>query len=91
MTKEYEEVINKVVHLLDQSENRIDRTNEMICKMVSTIDTLTNEYTTQLSKLQEVRDELVGQNKALIKVAEDCRRESEYANKRYDMLLEKER
>lgn len=86
---DYEEIINRLILLNERSEARIDKTNDMICKMVSTIDKVTNVYTSQLTKLQEVRDELVSQNKKLIKITEDCRKESEYANRRYDTLLEK--
>lgn len=85
----YDNIITNIVKLLERSEERIDKTNDMICKMVTTIDKLTNEYTRQLAKLQEVRDEVVDQNKELIKLAEDCKKESEYSNKRYDTLLEK--
>lgn len=86
---DYDDIIAKITTLLEKSETRIDKTNEMVCKLASTIDKLTNEYGKHLERLQEARDELVKQNKELIKLVESCRRESELTNRRYDTLLEK--
>lgn len=87
--RDYDDIVLKFIELLERSEERIDKTNDMIFKMVATIDKLSAEYTKQLTKLQEVRDEVVAQNRELIKLAEACKKESEYSNKRYDTLLEK--
>jgi len=60
--------------LLEKSEQRIDRTNEMICKLAdatstmnSTLLLITKEYTRQLDKLQKCRDNLAKLNEDLIK------------------------
>ena len=59
--------------LLKRSEERIDKTNEMVCKLVETsnnmiamLDKITAEYMRQLDKLQASRDEILAQNKMLI-------------------------
>lgn len=86
---DYDDVIEKLTKLLIKSEERIDRTNDMVCKLASAIDKLTNEYSKHIDKLQEARTDLSKQNKDLLKLVESCRRESELTNRRYDTLLEK--
>lgn len=61
------------VILLRRSEERIDKTNEMICKLVETsnnmaaiINKITAEYSLQLEKLQASRDKILAQNSALL-------------------------
>lgn len=86
---DYDDIIVKMSTLLEKSETRIDKTNDMVCKLAAIIDKLTNEYCKHLEKLQDTRDELTKQNKDLLKLVESCRRESELTNRRYDTLLEK--
>lgn len=86
---DYDDIIEKLSKLLIKSEERIDRTNDMVCKLTSAIDKLSDEYIKHIDKLQEARDELSKQNTNLLKLVESCRRESEIINRRYDTLLEK--
>lgn len=85
----YKRVDKKFTELLIKSEDRIDRTNDMICECVKVIDKLTTEYTTHLKKLQESRDELLAQNKSMVELLAKSEALVEYTNKRYDLLLEK--
>lgn len=59
--------------LAEASEARIDRTNEMVCKMADTmqhnhsiLETITKEYTKHLGDLTACRDNLIEQNKVLL-------------------------
>lgn len=75
--------------LILKSEERIDRTNEMVCKLVSVIDKLTNEYSEKLGKAVDARDKLIEQNKQLITLFETRNREFEVLSKKYDSLIDK--
>lgn len=57
-----------------RSEERIDRTNEMVCKLSSCVDktenlliTITNEYEHRMDKLQSNHDKVIEQNGDLTK------------------------
>lgn len=57
-----------------RSEERIDRTNEMVCKLSSCVDktenlliTITNEYEHRMDKLQANHDKVMEQNSDLAK------------------------
>lgn len=78
-----------LIGLVERSENRIDRTNEMISKCVSIIDRVTTEYTTQLDELQKNRDALVDENKRLISLLEESKKDYDILNKKYDSLIDK--
>lgn len=86
---EYNEIIRTLIDLVERSEKRIDKTNDMISKCVGLIDKVTSEYTSQLSKLQEVRDEVVKQNTALLKAIDDKEKKFELINHKYDVLIDK--
>lgn len=83
------DLYSELVNLVEKSENRIDRTNDMIAHAFTLLDKITLEYTKQVEKLQNVRDELLLQNKSLLKQIESMRTENENINKRYDSLLER--
>lgn len=60
--------------LYRDSESRIDRTNEMICKLSACIEktenvlmTITNDYEHRMDKLQETHDKVMEQNGNLTK------------------------
>lgn len=63
-----DEQIIKVGHLLEMSEERIDKTNVMIGKMQDLVGKLTDEYTKHLASVQEQRDELTRQNTKLLEI-----------------------
>lgn len=79
----------KLVELVEKSEDRIDRTNDLISYSFKLLDKITLEYTKQVENLQKVRDELLSQNKGLLTQIESMRIENENINKRYDSLLER--
>lgn len=79
----------KLVELVEKSEDRIDRTNDLISYSFKLLDKITLEYTKQVENLQKVRDELLAQNKGLLTQIESMRNENENINKRYDSLLER--
>lgn len=65
--------LRNFVVLLERSEERIDKTNEMVCQLAATsnnmimmLDKITAEYMRQLDKLQNSRDEILEQNRMLI-------------------------
>lgn len=84
-----DDIITMLSRLIEKSEDRIDRTNEMIHKCVILIDKLSGEYVTQLSKLQKARDHVLEENKLILKQMEDRNKEYEVLNKKYDMLVDK--
>lgn len=66
-----------IAKLIERSEMRVDRTNEMICKLVRVteanlqmLNKIVEEYTRQIGHLQQSRDELVQQNSILLKIIE---------------------
>lgn len=83
--------INKKIHLIEveffqlykNSEARIDRTNEMVCKLSDCISrsnemhaTITKEYATQIEKLQDARDAAVKQSISLLKQNSDLTKQN---------------
>lgn len=88
-----EDAINKVemmlLTLIEKSEGRIEKTNDMIGKCLAVIDRVSGEYTIQIKKLQESRDELMRQNGDLIKMLERKNREYEVLNNQYNHLIDK--
>lgn len=83
--------INKKIHLIEveffqlykDSENCIDRTNEMVCKLSDCISrsndmhaTITKEYVTQIEKLQDARDAAVKQSISLLKQNSDLTKQN---------------
>lgn len=82
MQKQFDSLVEKISLLLIRSEERIDKTNEMIQKCVNVIGKLTDEYTKQLEKLQAVRDEVVNQNNTLLSMLQK-------SEEKYERLLDK--
>lgn len=72
--KTREEHLSCYQTLLEKSEARIDRTNEMVCKLVSVVESLSKTYTAHLGSLSSCRDELVKQNSKLIEHSENLER-----------------
>jgi len=67
-------VILTTMRLLRESEQRIDRTNDMVCKLAAATSQIaemhrlvTEEYIKQIDKLQDCRDKVIEQNKDLIR------------------------
>lgn len=58
------------LNLLEKSENRIDRTNEMICKLVECV----NKNEKQIQNLTDALHSTLNQNESLIKAIEDKER-----------------
>ena len=79
---ECDKIITKFSELLTKSEERVSIFSKTMSDCTQMIDNLTNEYTTQLDKLQKSRDELLIQNKILI---ENSRKDKEM----YDKLSNK--
>lgn len=79
--------ISKLEELLIKSEERIDRTNDMVCKCVNVVNQLTQEYSTHINKLQESRDEILKQNGALLQHIQNLQKEIDNGNKRFDSVL----
>lgn len=76
--------IEALASLVEKSESRIDRTNDMICKLAAITDQtqklvvkLTEEYTRHLKNLSKCRDALLQQNETLLRM-----HESDVADKR---------
>ena len=65
------------LRLMRESEQRIERMNEMVCRLAdatiqlnNTLMIITKEYTRQLDRLQECRDRLSAENAELIRANE---------------------
>lgn len=82
MSERISELVDKITILLIRSEERIDKTNEMVSKCVSVIDKLTNEYTRQIEKLQAVRDDMIEENKTLLNMIQK-------SEDKYERLLDR--
>lgn len=82
MSERINELVDKITILLIRSEERIDKTNEMVSKCVSVIDKLTNEYTRQIEKLQAVRDDVIEENKTLLNIIQK-------SEDKYERLLDR--
>lgn len=87
--KDIKDVVLKMSDLIEKSEIRVDRCNDIIGKAYVLIDKITTEYTRQLAELQNARDELAHQNSELIQIVKESKAQLEYSTKRYDLLLEK--
>ena len=79
---ECDKIITKFSELLTKSEERVSIFSKTMSDCTQMIDKITNEYTTQLDKLQKSRDELLIQNKILI---ENSRKDKDM----YDKLSNK--
>lgn len=53
------------------------------------MEKLTDEYTTQINKLQENRDKVLEQNTELIKLLQKERDRVDYLNSKFEVFLEK--
>lgn len=86
---EYDSIMEKLTELVIRSEERIDKTNNMIEKCVAMVDKLATEYASHIKSLQNARDEVIRQNTELIKCLRSKEELLEYTNRKYDLLLEK--
>lgn len=88
--------IKQFTELLIKSEERIDKTNEMVSKMTATVDGLRNlysetekEYIAQLNKVCKARDELLEQTRTQTSIIENMKRELACERERYHELLQR--
>lgn len=89
-------VISKFGELLEQSEKRIEKTNEMVCKLAnacehnnSVVEKLINEYSMHLDGLKQNRDALAEQNGRLIQIVHNAQQQSMNAEERNRILFDK--
>lgn len=80
--------------LLSASEERIIKTNEMVCKLADVVsginqhqERLLHEYTSHISTLAQARDSLITQNKELTLLLSRSQVDLEREHERYDNLL----
>lgn len=84
-----EECIEKFTTLLYKSDERIDRANEMVCKLSDAISQLTHVYLSQIDKLQKERDKLIEENIKLAQIIANSREDYVTLDKKYDILVER--
>lgn len=87
MDNDPDKIITAFSQLLIKSEERIDRTNNMIVNGLTMIDHLSKEYTSHLNALRNARDKLIEENKALASSVENLTLQLNDASKRYESLL----
>lgn len=87
MDSDINTIVNAFSELLVKSEERIDRTNNMIVNGLKMIDQLSKEYASHLSALREARDKLTEENRNLSSIVEKMTVQLSDANLRYDNLL----
>lgn len=81
--------------LLKESEERITKTNEMICKLADVVsginqhqDRLLHEYASHVNALASARDALIGQNKELTSMVARSQHDLARERERYENLLQ---
>lgn len=79
----------QLIELIEKSESRIDRINEMVLNLTKVMGEMTTTYTHHIAKVTDSRDELIRQNSRFIEVLEAVRQESANVNVRYDALLDR--
>lgn len=89
MDKNLQEILLQLSKLLEKSEERIDKTGEIISNCVSVTNKITDEFTKQIAKVQKARDTLIAENKDLIRLVKESNMQIEMLNKRYDLLMER--
>lgn len=75
--------------LIVRSENRIERTSEIIKQCVNIMDNITTEYSSQLKHLQESRDELLLQNKELLRLLHEEQRHNSLLSEKFNEVVDK--
>lgn len=88
--------IGKFAELLEKSEERIDRINDMVLNLTKSAENqrqivtmLTEKYTKHLDDLSKNRDEITRQNSELIKFIDRQQNQIEHNDKRIEILFEK--
>lgn len=61
-----EKYFQRIGDLLEQSERRIDQTNQMITSLAETEKRLTDTYAMHINNLAENRNEVINQNRELV-------------------------
>ena len=87
MENDPDKIITAFSQLLIKSEERIDRTNNMIVNGLTMIDHLSKEYTSHLNALRDARDKLIDENRLLASSVEKLTEQLNDASTRYDSLL----
>lgn len=86
--RQTENHISHYEELLQQSERRIDRTNEMVTTLVNVCSSLKETYMHHIDQVCECRDNAMKQNSILIQELNNANNRLNEERHRYDNLLQ---
>ena len=81
-------ILKQFSELLIKSEDRMNTVSKTVSDCVIMVNKITNEYTTQLDKLQKIRDEIVLQNKILIENSQRDKDMYDKLNDKYSKVVD---